>query len=175
LRALRNWRFVVLTTENMKITIFWEVMPGNLVCPYRQACMLSSHKTVIFIQWNFNALEMKTFLCSGVYIVCWYIHLAISDYKKAFSIHPYPALRFLCNSSLLPCLLWTVSLIWYLHLFLLLPTLPLCNIFTFSIHRNFIIDITQTNITTGFLCLKECVIFCYWILSCCCHLGYDTI
>ena len=45
----------------------------------------------------------------------------------------------------------------------------------FSIHRNFVIDITQTNISSGFLCLKECIVFCYRILSCCCHLGYDTV
>jgi len=140
---------VFLTTENMKITIFWDV-----VCPYQQACMPSSHKTVIFIQWNFNALGMKTFPYSDVYIICWYIHLAMSAYEKAFSILPYPALHFPCNCSLFPCLLWTVSLIWYLHLFLHFPTLPLCNIFNFSIHRNFVIDITQTIITFGFLCLK---------------------
>ena len=166
---------MVLTTENMKIAIFWDVMPSNLICPYRQACMPSSHKTVIFIQWNSYAFEMRTCLCSGVYIVRWYIHLVMSAYKKAFSVLPYPALHFLCNCSLLPSLLCIVSVIWYLHLFLHLPSLPLCNIFTFSIHRKFVIDITQTNTTYGFLCLKECIILCYWILWCCCCLGYDAV
>jgi len=175
LRALRNLRFVVLTTENMKIAIFLDVMPSNLICPYRQASMPSSHKSVIFIQWNCYAFGMETSLCSGVYIICWYIHLAVSAYEKAFSILPYPASHFPCSWSLLPCLLCTFSLIWYLHLFLHLPILPLCSIFNFSIHRNFVIDITQTNITSGFLCLEECIIFWYWILSCYCHLGYDTV
>ena len=81
--ALHNWRFVVLTTDTMKITVFWDVMPINLVDTY-----LSTNLHGIIpqdlIQWNCYACAMKTYLCSGVHIINWYVHLAVSAYEEVF-------------------------------------------------------------------------------------------
>ena len=80
---LRNWRYVVLTTKLWRLPTSEMWYQEILYVPVdKPPCHHRTRQSSLVNSITMH-LKWEIFLCSGVYIIHWYIRLALSAYEKA--------------------------------------------------------------------------------------------